>query len=130
MRFTLLVLGAPDDSQAPASALAFARAALASDHDIARIFFQGPAVLTASSLRTPPQDELDIGAEYSQLAEQNGVELIVCIASALRRGILDEDEARRHRRPAANLRPGFSISGLGQLVDGALGADRVISFGA
>ena len=129
MKFTILVLGAPDDSAAPASALAFARAVIAEGHEIVRIFFQGPGVLTADAKRVPPQDETDIGAEYAAFASAQQVELVVCIASALRRGVLDEDEARRYERGAASLRDGFTIAGLGQLVDGALAGDRLVSFG-
>ncbi|MFT7257908.1 MAG: tRNA 2-thiouridine synthesizing protein D, partial [Candidatus Azotimanducaceae bacterium] len=57
-------------------------------------------------------------------------ELIVCVASALRRGMLDETEAKRYDKTASNLDPQFTISGLGQLIDGALTADRTMTFGA
>jgi tRNA 2-thiouridine synthesizing protein D len=46
------------------------------------------------------------------------VDLVVCVAAALRRGIVDE-----------NLAKGFRISGLGQLVESAIQADRLVVFG-
>jgi tRNA 2-thiouridine synthesizing protein D len=46
------------------------------------------------------------------------VDLVVCVAAALRRGIKEEV-----------LAPGFRISGLGQLVDSGIKADRLITFG-
>ena len=52
------------------------------------------------------------------MAEEHGVDLVVCVAAALRRGIKDE-----------NLAAGFRISGLGQLVETGIEADRVVTFG-
>jgi tRNA 2-thiouridine synthesizing protein D len=46
------------------------------------------------------------------------VDLVVCVAAALRRGIQEEV-----------LAPGFRISGLGQLVDAGIKADRTVTFG-
>ena len=76
------------------------------------------------------QDEVDITSGWQQLAQQHEVELVACIASCLRRGVLDETEAHRYDKPAANVAAGFTIAGLGLLIDGALNADRVITFGA
>jgi tRNA 2-thiouridine synthesizing protein D len=57
-------------------------------------------------------------ARWSKLAEEHGVDLVVCVAAALRRGIKDEV-----------LAPGFRISGLGQLVEAGIEADRLVTFG-
>ena len=54
----------------------------------------------------------------SKLAEQHGIDLVVCVAAALRRGIKDEILAK-----------GFRISGLGQLVETGIEADRLVVFG-
>ncbi|MEE4301719.1 MAG: DsrE family protein, partial [Pseudomonadales bacterium] len=51
-----------------------------------------------------------------------------CVASALRRGLLDDAEAERYDRGRGNLRPEFTLSGLGQLVDATLKADRLVTF--
>lgn len=128
MKFSLVILGAPYSSQAPVTALHFARAALASGHEIGRLFFWQDGVHNASALVVPPQDELDIPAAWRELIETQGLDAVVCVASALKRGILDEREAERYGRGAANLLPGFSIGGLGQLVDAALTSERLLSF--
>jgi tRNA 2-thiouridine synthesizing protein D len=52
------------------------------------------------------------------LAEQHDVDLVVCVAAALRRGIKDEI-----------LAPGFRISGLGQLIEAGIIGDRLVTFG-
>jgi tRNA 2-thiouridine synthesizing protein D len=44
--------------------------------------------------------------------------------------MLDATEAQRYEKSASNLAPHFTISGLGQLIDGALTADRTMTFGS
>lgn len=130
MKIAINIYGSPYGSQSCLSALHFAEAAIAAGHELVRVFFYHDAVYAASALAAPPQDEPDIGARWQQLAEENGVELIACIASCLRRGVLDETESDRYEKAAANLRGGFTISGLGQMIDAAMNADRVVTFGA
>ncbi|MNR14687.1 putative sulfurtransferase DsrE [compost metagenome] len=54
---------------------------------------------------------------------------VVCIAAALRRGVLNEEEARRYQREAVAVGAPWELSGLGQLHDAAQDADRLICFG-
>jgi tRNA 2-thiouridine synthesizing protein D len=128
MRFALVVLGGPPDHACARTALDFARAALASGHELVRVFFQGAGVYCASALTVAPQDEQDVAAGWAALGREHGLDLVVCVASALKRGLLDDAEADRHDRGRGNLRPEFTISGLGQLVDASLKADRVVTF--
>jgi tRNA 2-thiouridine synthesizing protein D len=53
----------------------------------------------------------------------------VCIAAAQRRGIVDPDEAKRQGKDANNIASGFRISGLGQLIEVGIQADRLMVFG-
>ncbi len=55
--------------------------------------------------------------------------MVVCVAAAQRRGIVDADEAKRHGKDAHNIAPGFRISGLGQLIEAGILADRLVAFG-
>ena len=118
MKFGLLVSEGPYTHQAPDTAYQFAVAALAKGHEIHRIFFYHDGVLNATRLTEPPQDDRHIVNRWSALAEQHKVDLVVCVAAALRRGIKDEV-----------LAPGFRISGLGQLVDSGIKCDRLVTFG-
>ncbi len=127
MKFTLLVTAAPHQENAW-HALQFCRAALAAGHEVARVFFYGDGATHGSALLTPPQDENDVAAGWRDIASQQHVELVVCVAAALKRGILDEDTARREEKPGANLAAGFVISGLGQLAEAMLENDRLVSF--
>lgn len=118
MKIALLVNEGPYTHQASDSAWQFANAAIAKGHDVTRVFFYHDGVYNATRLTEPPQDDRHIVNRWSALKEQHGTDLVVCVAAALRRGIKDEV-----------LAPGFRISGLGQLVDAGIKADRLVTFG-
>ena len=129
MNFAIVVHGAPYSSEACLSALNFAKAVLASGHSINRVFFYHDGVHTANSLIAPPQDEAPVSKQWQEFGIENNIELIACIASCLRRGVLYETEANRYEKSDCNIAHGFTISGLGQLIDASINADRVVTFG-
>lgn len=128
MKFAIALFAAP---HLPASrrALRFAQAALGGGHEIVRLFFYQDGVHSASSNVVSPQDELDLPREWREFVTANGLDAVVCIAAALRRGVLNAEEAQRYTRPAANLQAPWELSGLGQLHEAAQQADRLICFG-
>lgn len=126
--FTLVITGAPYSSQAPQTALNFAHAALAAGKRIDRVFLYGDGVHLASSLMSPPADEVNLSQAWADLLNEQGIPGIACIASALRRGLVNESEQQRYQLPAANLRPPFEIAGLGEWVDSVAGQSRLIYF--
>ena len=130
MKFAIVVQGAPYSSQAPLTAIHFAQALLEKKHEIIRVFFYQDGVHCGNSAIAPPQDEPDIRKMWSEFALEHEIELIVCIASALRRGVLDKTEADRYEKNSASLDEAFTISGLGQLIDAGLNSDRLVTFGA
>lgn len=127
--FALLVLGAPHSSPCEQSAWHFAEAAVAAGHRIFRVFFFHDGVLCGSGAPVPAPGEIGAAERWTRLAKDHDIDLVVCVTSAVRRGVLDEGEAKRHGR-GANLADGFGLSGLGQWVEACLVADRVVSFGA
>lgn len=128
MKFVISVLSS---STAPSTrrALRFAQALLAEGHEIVRVFFYQDGVHNASNNLVVAQDQQDIAKQWQAFIIENQLDAVVCIAAALRRGVLDQAEAQRYQRDAANLAEGFQLSGLGQLHDGLQQADRFISFG-
>lgn len=128
MNIAVLVYGSPTSSRAHISALGFVRAALQAGHRITRVFFYHDAVNIGSSLIVTPQDETDVGDGWVDVARGHGVELCLCIAAALRRGVINAEEAARYERSAANLREPFVIVGLGQLAAAVIESDRVVTF--
>ena len=129
MIFSLLIYASKTSGQSEQTALRFVRSALSQGHKIHRIFFYGESVTTASDFKVIPRDEANLPLQWLDLAEAHSIDLVVCIAAAVRRGILDEGEAKRHDKAAANMINGFALSGLGQLADAIIRSDRVITFG-
>ncbi len=129
MKFAILVNEGPYTHQASDTAFQFAKAVLAKGHEIFRIFFYHDGVNNATRLTTPPQDDRNIINRWSKLAEDHNLDMVVCVAAAQRRGIVDEGEMKRNGKDATNLAPGFRISGLGQLVEAGIQADRLVVFG-
>ena len=129
MKFAIVVYGAPYSSECCLSALRFAEAVIAEGHELLRVFFYHDGVNNGTRMTTPPQDDRHIVNRWSDLAHQHKLDLVVCVAAAQRRGILDADEARRHGKNGDNLAPGFRISGLGQLIEAGVEADRLVVFG-
>ena len=115
MKFGLLVSEGPYTHQASDSAYQFVVAALA------RATRYACFSTTRRQQRDPPHRAAGrppCGNRWSALSVEHKVDLVVCVAAALRRGIKEEV-----------LAPGFRISGLGQLVDSGIKADRLITFG-
>jgi tRNA 2-thiouridine synthesizing protein D len=129
MKFAILVNEGPYTHQASDTAFQFAKAVLAKGHEIFRVFFYHDGVNNATRLTTPPQDDRNIVNRWSKLAEEHNLDMVVCVAAAQRRGIVDEGEMKRNGKDATNLAPGFRISGLGQLIEAGIQADRLVVFG-
>ena len=118
MKFAILISEGPYTHQASDTAFNFAKAVLAQGHEIFRVFFYHDGVNNSTKLTEPPQDDRHVVNRWSKLAEEHGVDLVVCVAAGMRRGIKDEI-----------LAPGFRISGLGQLVEAGIQCDRLVTFG-
>ena len=129
MNYALLVLSSPASGHGARTAVRFAHAAIARGHSIERVFFLDEGVAAGSQVAVFPQDEEDRLKPWIELAEQHQVELVLCISSALKRGMLDNAEAQRYDKAAATAHPAFLVSGLGQLIDAASRADRLLTFG-
>ncbi len=129
MKLTVLVHAAPYSSQAAYSAYRFSASALAAGHEIYRLFFYYDGVHNSNSLSIQAQDEFDLIAAWRTLIDTHQLDAISCVSSALKRGILDAQEAARYEKSASNLAEEFTLSGLGQLVEASMMSDRVVSFG-
>lgn len=128
MKFAIALFSA---AHAPSSrrALQFAQAALAGGHEIVRLFFYKDGVYSAANSVVTPQDEQDIAQQWRAFVSEHQLDGVVCIAAALRRGVLNAEEAARYQRSAVNLDAPWALSGLGQLHDAIQDADRLICFG-
>ncbi|HKJ77366.1 MAG TPA: sulfurtransferase complex subunit TusD [Gammaproteobacteria bacterium] len=129
MKFTIQINEGPYTHEAADSAYQFTKAALEKGHEIYRVFFYHDGGNNATRFTTPPQDDRNIVNRWSELSEKHNLDLVVCVAAAQRRGIVDEDEQQRQGKDGNNIAPGFRISGLGQLVEGCIQSDRLMVFG-
>lgn len=113
MQFTVIVNAHPDSLPA-SSALCFCHSLITQGHTLYRLFFYGDGVLNGAAKH--PTSTVD---NWTKLITENQIDAVCCVGSAQHRQIATE----------ADLRPGFVISGLGQLVDAAVISDRIITFG-
>jgi len=128
LRYCLLVTGPAYGTQQASAAYQFALALLACGHQLESIFFYREGVLNGNQLSTPASDEFDLVRAWQRLAADNRVALNVCVAAALRRGVIDDAEARNQGMEFANLQPGFTLTGLGSLAEASLTCDRLVQF--
>lgn len=128
MEYGLLIMGAPYASTAPHSALRFAHSVIDKGHRLVGVFFYQDGIHNASSLMSPPQDEHNMREAWIELHREHGVALDVCIAAALRRGVMSAAEAKRHGQLNFNLESPFELTGLGQLLELQQRCDRFITF--
>jgi tRNA 2-thiouridine synthesizing protein D len=110
------------------SAQKFCQAVLDQGHHINQLFFYQDAVHVASTLLAPAQNEQQTQQGWLKLKQQ-GAPLTVCVAAAIRRGILDQQQAQRYEKDKANLHEAFDIVGLGEFISLAEQADKQVSFG-
>lgn len=118
MKLGVLVNEGPFTHQASDSAYHFVKAAIEKGHQVLRVFFYYDGVNNANKLSEPQSDDRNLVKMWSELAITHNVDLVVCVAAGLRRGIKEEILAE-----------GFRISGLGQMIELGMVADRTVVFG-
>ncbi|AKC32464.1 sulfurtransferase complex subunit TusD [Candidatus Pantoea carbekii] len=128
MRYTLLVTGPAYGTQQASSALLFAHSLLKIGHHLESVFFYSEGVLNANHFNTPANDEIDIVRMWQKLNQENGTLLNVCVAAALRRGVISQEESINLKLKSSNLQKGFKLCGLGVLAVSTLSCDRLVQF--
>jgi tRNA 2-thiouridine synthesizing protein D len=129
MKYAIQINSSPYHSNAGYHAYQFIKTALLMEHQVFRVFFYEEGIYHALHYASPPDDERQLTKLWSQLASNYAIDLVVCISAAQRRGLLQIDEAKRQHKLDNDLAIGFRISGLGQLVEATLAAERFIIFG-
>jgi len=116
MRYAIQVNAGPFGSQAAHTAYQFIKAALDKGHEIVRVFFYHDGVYNGLPSGLSAEEKRSI-PPWSDLADRYGIDLVLCVSAAERRGV-----------PASGA-DGFRIGGLGQWMDACLKADRILVFG-
>jgi tRNA 2-thiouridine synthesizing protein D len=115
-------------SQATHMAIEFAKALVSTEHKLEKVFFYQSGVNQANLLTVPANDELNVVEEWQRLAQTHQFALETCVAAALRRGVVSQEEAKQHQLKASNVAAGFDQVGLGSLAEALLKFDRVVQF--
>lgn len=126
MKFAIQINSAPWRGEGCETAYQFIRAALQQGHEIIRVFFYYEGAYHGLRRMAPPDDEKVLIQRWSALAAEHGVDLVICISAAARRGLLENAEVVRQDE----LTEGFRIGGLGLWVEACLQADRFLAFGS
>jgi len=114
-------MGPAYGTQASYCAYQFCLSLLRSGHKLQSIFFYADGTYNANVFTSPANDEFDIVNAWQILAKEYQVKLLVCIAAAQRRGIVNEELT-------CNIAVGFELVGLGELSENVSQSDRVIQF--
>ena len=130
MKFLIVVNVGPYQHQSSDTALRFVAALLQQGHELIRVFFYHDGVHNATDRAFPPLDDRNVVQQWSQLIHQYDIECCICVAAAQKRGLLDDAMAQFHGLSKGNMSEGFSLAGLGQLVDACAESDRTVVFGA
>lgn len=123
---TLLVKSSPLSGVQHTLALDYIRAALAQGHAIKRVFFYQDGVY-AGLYQQAPQGQTSVHEQWRLLAQEGEFPLQCCIANAIRRGVLDVQEATRYQC-TETLGSGYELAGLGELVAAHHDSDRIVTF--
>ncbi len=121
MKFVIQIDASPHEAQAANTAYQFIKAALANGHHILLVFFYYDGVCNAQVSSFAGKD--DLSGRWSALAREYGLDLVLCVSAAQRRGLVSAEG-----KDQGLLAPGFRIGGLGQWVDACLKADRILTF--
>lgn len=130
MKISIQINASPYQHQAADSAWHFIQAAILAGHEVYRVFFYHDGIYNALRDSRPPGDERDIVKRWSKLHSEQGVDLVICVSSAQRRGMLEHSVAKKVGGYDNAVADGFRIAGLGLLMEAVIEADRHITFGA
>ncbi|WP_439135307.1 sulfurtransferase complex subunit TusD [Pseudomaricurvus sp.] len=144
MKFSLIVYNSPAEQSPFHTAIDFAQTLIHQGHELYRVFFYGDGVYHAANdsstlLKTDDCESVSqksVSQRWSALAQEHGLDLVVCVTAALERKIASEvkvesaskDGSRLTQTDIIGIREGFQLSGLGQLVDAIASSDRTITF--
>ena len=113
-KYACLITSAPSDTLATQDAIALIEQLINDGSVIDHLFFYCDGVLNANHLSKPLGDEFNPYAAWAKLSNDHDIPLLVCVTSALRRGIVDQDTAQQEGFEQYNLQAPFQQVGLGE----------------
>jgi|TARA_B100001063_G_scaffold189180_1_gene179822 tRNA 2-thiouridine synthesizing protein D len=126
LSYTIIITQSPALSESHLTAQRFIGEAIANGDKIDRVFFYQDAAYVGLSSQVPGQGLHASYQGWIELQQQQAFPLQICIANALRRGVIDETEAKRYQT-LETLQKGFELTGLGEIADACQSSDRIIT---
>ncbi len=126
--FSIVLTQSPALNVSHILALDFASALLSQGHRLKRVFFYQDAVYVGLNGQTPIQGQLSLMQQWLDLAQEYSFPLQLCIANAIRRGLVNSQGQERYQLPATTVAVGYELVGLGELAEACQEDDRVIQF--
>ena len=120
MKFSIVIYSAPYSTEAASTAFNFSKSLLEHGLELYRLFFFGDGVHNANKLAVVAQDEVNLQQQWHSLIKNYQLDSVVCVTSAIKRGIVDATESQRHELEAASMYDSSEVAGLGQLIDAAI----------
>jgi len=124
----IMLVHSPYQQSISQTALRYTQQLLTKGHKVHTLFFYHESVNQGSKLMICAQDETNIAQQWQALIEKYQLNAIVCIASGLKRGVIDQSEAKRYEKTQFSLAPAFSLGGLGEWIEAVNSADQHIVF--
>lgn len=126
LSYTIIVTQSPALSESHLTAQKFIGALIQNGDKIDRVFFYQDAAYVGLSSQVPGQGLYASHNGWIELQQQQIFPLQICIANALRRGVVDTAEAQRYQT-LETLQEGFELTGLGEIADACQSSDRIIT---
>jgi tRNA 2-thiouridine synthesizing protein D len=116
------VITTPPNSNLTATAINMVTAALKMKLNVVGVFFYQSGVLNGSQHLALPNDEYQANKQWQKLQLEYKIPLHLCATAAEKHGL--SDDINDHK--VSNINDAFTLSGLGELVELNVKADRLI----
>ena len=126
LSYTIILTQSPALSESHLTAQCLVSELIGQGDKIDRIFFYLDAAFVGLKSQIPGQGLQASHQGWLDLQQKQSFPLQICIANALRRGIVDKTEAQRYQG-LETLQSGFQLSGLGEIADACQSSDRIIT---
>lgn len=126
LSYTIILTQSPALSESHLTAQRLVSELIRHGDKIDRIFFYQDAAFIGLKSQIPGQGLQASHQGWLDLQQQQSFPLQICIANALRRGIVDETEAQRYQG-LETLQAGFQLTGLGEIADACQSSDRIVT---
>lgn len=126
LNYTIILTQSPALSESHTTAQRLVAELIINGDKIDRVFFYQDAAYIGLKSQIPGQGLHASFEGWLNLQQQQDFPLQICIANALRRGVIDNTEANRYEA-LETLHSGFQLCGLGEIAEACQSSDRIIT---